>query len=34
MAISPSDFYTLFLFGAVSLIIFFLAFIAGLLLGD
>lgn len=34
MVISASDFYTLLLFGAVPLILFFLAFIAGLLLGD
>lgn len=31
---SSSDFYLLFLFGAVPLILFFLSFIAGLLLGD
>lgn len=31
---TSSDFYILMLFGAVSLILFFLAFIAGLLLGD
>lgn len=29
-----SDFYILMLFGAIPLLIFFLAFIAGLLLGD
>lgn len=34
MVISFSDFYTLFLFGAVTLVLFFLAFIAGILLGD
>lgn len=31
---SSSDFYVLLLFGAVPLILFFLSFVSGLLLGD